>query len=172
MPVELKGATAPELSGFRITGRFVLLAMVAFFGVVIGVNVIMARFAVATFGGVETESSYKAGLAFKAEEDLAKAQADRHWSVDAAITPVSPGMARVEVRPRDAAGAPQAGLTLQLQLLHPTDARLDHTVAATETAPGIYSGTTAAAPGQWKLQIAFSKAGERVFRSTSRVVLR
>jgi nitrogen fixation protein FixH len=172
MPVDLKGAATPEPPGFRITGRFVLLAMVAFFGVVIGVNAIMARFAVATFGGVETGSSYKAGLEFKAEEDLAKAQADRHWSVDATVTSVSQGLARIDIRPRDAAGAPQAGLSLQLHLLHPTDARLDHTVAARETAPGVYSGTTAAAPGQWKLQIAFSQAGERLFRSTSRVILR
>jgi nitrogen fixation protein FixH len=161
-----------EPTGFRVTGRFVLVAMIAFFGVIFSANLIMARFAVSTFGGVETESSYKAGLAFKAEEEAAKAQADRNWAVDAAVKAVSPGVTRVEISPRNAAGAPQAGLTLALQLLHPTDARLDHIIAVEETAPGVYSGTTEAAPGQWELRLAFSKEGERLFRSTSRVILR
>ena len=35
----------------EITGRTVLFALLAFFGVVVGVNVVMARFAVTTFAG-------------------------------------------------------------------------------------------------------------------------
>ena len=50
-----------------------LIALVVFFGVVAGVNGIMIRAAVTTFGGVETGSSYQAGLAF--ERELAAAQA-------------------------------------------------------------------------------------------------
>ena len=56
----------------ELTGRAVLLILLAFFGVVIAVNLIMARYAVSTFAGVETESSYKAGLAFTAEHRAAE----------------------------------------------------------------------------------------------------
>ena len=48
----------------EVTGRMVLVCLVAFFAVVAGVNAVMIRAAVSTFGGVETESAYQAGLAF------------------------------------------------------------------------------------------------------------
>ena len=45
----------------------VLICLVAFFAVVAGVNAVMIRAAVSTFGGVETDSAYQAGLAFARE---------------------------------------------------------------------------------------------------------
>ena len=51
----------------EITGRMVFICLVAFFAVVIGVNFVLVRAAISTFGGLETESSYKAGLAFGSE---------------------------------------------------------------------------------------------------------
>ena len=44
-----------------------LVCLVAFFGVVAAVNAVHDPAAVSTFGGVETESSYQAGLAFSRE---------------------------------------------------------------------------------------------------------
>ena len=69
--------------GRPITGRMVLAALVAFFGFVMLVNIVMVRAAITTFGGVDTPSSYQAGLAFKAEEAEAAAQAARNWTVEA-----------------------------------------------------------------------------------------
>ena len=43
------------------TGRHMAAIMVAFFGVVIAVNVYMARLATSTFTGVVVENSYVAG---------------------------------------------------------------------------------------------------------------
>src|SRR4051794_24048366 len=42
----------------EVTGRMVLVGLVAFFAAVAGVNAVMIWAAVSTFGGVETESSY------------------------------------------------------------------------------------------------------------------
>jgi nitrogen fixation protein FixH len=41
----------------KLTGRHVLLGLVAFFGVVFAVNAVLVRAAISTFGGVETVSS-------------------------------------------------------------------------------------------------------------------
>jgi nitrogen fixation protein FixH len=41
--------------------------LVGFFAVVIGVNAVMIQQAISTFGGLETESSYRAGQLFERE---------------------------------------------------------------------------------------------------------
>ena len=46
------------------TGRHMAMILVAFFGVVIVVNLIMARYASSTFGGIVVENSYVASQEF------------------------------------------------------------------------------------------------------------
>ena len=70
----------------EITGRMVFGMMVAFFAVVIGVNVFMAHEALSTFGGVETESAYQAGQKFERDVAMAKVQDAQHWQVDAKVS--------------------------------------------------------------------------------------
>ena len=154
----------------EITGRTVLVALLAFFGVVVGVNVVMARVAVTTFAGVETESSYKAGLAFKGELAAAERQEARHWAVDVSLE--SAGQDRtVLVRATDAAGQPLVGLVADGRLAHPTDGRRDVDLDIEPLGQGRYRAKAEAGPGQWDLVIDFSQGGERVFRSKNRVQL-
>ena len=49
-----------------LTGRTVLICLIAFFAVVAIVNGIMIRAAISTFGGVETGSAYQAGPGIQA----------------------------------------------------------------------------------------------------------
>jgi nitrogen fixation protein FixH len=149
----------------------VFFCLVAFFGIVIGVNAIMIRAAVSTFGGVETESSYQAGLAFGRETANAAAQDALHWDVAATIAKRDGG-AVVEVVARDSAAHPLRGITATAQLAHPTDSRADRSVALTEGAPGVFRGTTAELVGQWDLVIDLSRDGERLFRSKNRIIIR
>src|SRR5271169_6324848 len=72
----------------EVTGWTVLGLMVAFFAVVIGVNAFMAHKALSTFGGVETDSSYRAGQTFERDVAMAQAQDARHWQIDAKVTAV------------------------------------------------------------------------------------
>src|SRR5262245_30122302 len=78
-----RGDDRKETGEFQVTGRMVLAALLGFFGLVAGVNAAMIYAAVSTFGGVETESSYRAGLAFAREAATVAAQDARHWSVTA-----------------------------------------------------------------------------------------
>jgi nitrogen fixation protein FixH len=174
MPISLNSrAQDAETPGFRVTGRLVLATIVTFFAVIIGVNVVMAFFAVRTFGGVETASSYQAGLTFRAEEETAQRQDSRGWTVDARLGSLAgDGLRTLDVDLVDAEKAPVAGLAADVRLLHPTDSRLDRTVTISETAPGRFSGIVDAPRGQWNLRLDFSRDGERLFRSTSRIALR
>ena len=155
-----------------VTGRFVLLCLVSFFGVVIAVNVIMARFALSTFGGVETASSYKAGLAFRSEELAAQAQSARDWHVDVVLTELGGEGRALVVTVRDHDGKPVSALETEAELLHPTDARRDVPVLLTPAGAGTYRAELDAPAGAWVFSIDLSQGGERLFRSKNRITLR
>ena len=153
-----------------LTGRAVLICLIAFFGVVSFANAIMIRAAVTTFSGVETGSAYQAGQNFKYDAEAALAQEARHWQVRAHVRPAD-GKTLIEIDARDAAGLPLAGLEAAMQLQHPTDRRADQTVLLSQDTSGHFRGTAAALAGQWDVLIDLTRGGERVFRSRNRVVL-
>ena len=86
-----------------------LVGLVAFFAAVAGVNAIMIWAAVSTFGGVETESSYQAGLVFARETAAVAAQDALHWQVKAKVSGAA-AATLVEVVAADAADRPVSGL--------------------------------------------------------------
>jgi nitrogen fixation protein FixH len=153
-------------------GWMVLVFMLAFFGVVIGVNALMAHLALSTFGGVDVDSSYRAGQMFERDVAMAGTQDGRRWRVDGKITAAADGTRSLDIAARDSTGAPLAGLTATAQFTRPTDRRLDHTVAIHEDTPGHFHGDVALPAGQWDLIIELSRQGERQFRSVNRVVIR
>jgi len=155
----------------EVTGRTVLVWLVAFFGIVALVNGVMIRAAVSTFGGLETESSYQAGLAFAREAADARAQDALHWRVDARLSLLRDGAADLVIEARDAADHPLRGLAAMARLVHPADQRDDHQVALRETGPGEFRGNATAAAGQWDLVLELARDGTRVFRSKNRVLL-
>ena len=156
----------------ELTGRAVLCWLLGFFGFVFIVNVVMMRAATSTFGGLETSSSYKAGLMFKQEIASAERQAALHWHVDGKLTRDKAGEAVLDVAVRDDKGVALTGLTAFARLAHPADARLDHTVPLSLIGAGVFHGLVPAAPGQWELIIDLERDGDRVFRSRSRISLR
>ncbi len=167
-----KGETSRAGQPREITGWMVFGLLVAFFAVVIGVNAFMAHEALSTFGGVDADSSYRAGQLFEREVAMAKAQDAQHWQIDAKVTPGANGMALLDIVARDASGAPLAGMTATAVFARPTDRRLDRAVAVNEDAPGRFRGSVDISAGQWDLVIELSRQGDRLFRSKNRVVIR
>ena len=153
-----------------LTGRTVLICLLAFFAVVSLANAIMIRAALTTFSGVETGSAYQAGQNFKYDSEAARAQEARHWQVRAHVRP-GDGKTLIEIDARDAAGLPLAGLEATMLLQHPTDRRADQTVGLSEDTSGHFRGTAAPLAGQWDVLIDLTRGGERLFRSRNRVVL-
>ncbi len=156
----------------EVTGRTVFACFVAFFSIVAGVNAIMIYYATSTFAGVETENAYRAGLAFNREIAAATSQDARHWQVQAELVRAPSERVRLVVHLRDASGAALRAVDVEARLIRPTSARRDHVIAMTETDSGVFKGETAAEAGQWDLLIDVSRGGERMFRSTSRRILR
>ena len=155
-----------------ITGRMVLFMMVAFFGVVIGVNLLMMRLAIQTLPGTEVDSAYSASLAYQKEIATAQAQSARNWKVEAHVERSGQGGATLRVEAKDASGRPMSGLKFQGRFERPTDRRADQPVALAETGIGIYRGNAEAiAAGQWDLVLEGVSAGQRMFLSRNRVLL-
>jgi nitrogen fixation protein FixH len=155
----------------ELTGRMVLGLIVAFFGVIFAVNGVLVHEALSTFGGVETDSSYKAGQQFEGEVMMAKAQEAKHWRVDAKLNAAVDGGAVLDIVARDASGAVLTGLQPSVSFERPTDRRLDRTVAVSEDEPGHFRAPVQIAAGQWDLVIELWRAGQRQFRSINRVIL-
>jgi len=153
------------------TGFTVLLALLAFFGVIFAVNGVMVYEALSTLSGVDTDSAYQAGLQFEQEVAEAKAQDARHWRVDARLTPAAAGE-RLDISARDAFGTPLGGMQASAIFERPTDRRLDRHVVLAADGAGRFHGSADLTEGQWDLIIELTRQGEQMFRSKNRVVLK
>ena len=155
-----------------LTGGKVLFMLLAFFGVVIGVNMIMMRLAIQTLPGTDVDSAYSASLVYQREIAAAQDQNGRNWKVDARIQRGADGGVTLRVEARDGSGKPVSGLRFQGRFERPTDRRADQTMAFAETGSGIYrSRAPLIAPGQWDFVLEGDAAGQRMFLSKNRVVL-
>jgi nitrogen fixation protein FixH len=155
-----------------LTGRKVLVMLLAFFGIVIGANLTMMKLAMQTLPGTEVDSAYSASLAYEKQITAAHDQNARNWKVDAQVVRSADGVATLQVEARDNSGKPMSGLKFQGRFERPTDRRADQVVALAETGMGVYRGTAAViAPGQWDLVLEGDVAGRRMFLSKNRVLL-
>ena len=155
-----------------LTGRMVLFCLIAFFGTVIGVNMLMMKFAIETLPGTEVDSAYRASLAYGREISAAQDQNRRNWKVDAHVERRADGAATVRLDARDANGTPLSGLKFSGRLERPTDKRVDRAVELAESGIGIYRGSASGVmPGQWDLVIEGEARGARLFLSRNRVIL-
>ena len=156
-----------------VTARTVLLSLLAFFGVVIGVNAVMITLAVSTMPGLGTEHPYQAGIGYNTEIEAARAQAARQWTVLGLIHRDATGHTAVEIQTRDATQAPITGLAVSVRLMRPLDGRADHAISLGEREKGTYLGADAGvAPGAWDVEIEANRGAERIFRSKNRIVLK
>jgi len=150
----------------------VLAMLIAFFGIVIGVNVTMAKLAIKTLPGTDVDSAYTASLGYEKEILAARDQSARNWKVDAHIERLAGGAALLQVEARDRDGRPVTGLKFQGRFERPTDKRADLAIALAEVGIGIYRGRLdAVAPGQWDLVLEGDNASGRMFLSKNRVLL-
>lgn len=156
-----------------LTGRKVFVLMVAFFGIVIGINLVMMNFAIQTMPGTEVDSAYRASLAYGREIAAARDQNTRNWKVDASVQRSADGGATLQVKATDGNGLPMSGVNFLGRLERPIDKRADRPVVLAEIGGGIYRGAAADIPsGQWDLVLEGDVAGRRMFLSKNRVLLK
>lgn len=136
----------------RFTGWHMLAAMVGFFGVVIAVNVTMARIAIGSFGGVVVENSYVASQEFNGWLDAAEAQEALGWQVETVWR--EDGRLALQV-----SGAPEA-LSATATARHPLG-RLPARELVFEQAPtGEYVSTEVLPQGRWTLRLSLASGAD------------
>lgn len=130
------------------TGRHMAMILVAFFGVVITVNIVMARFALSTFGGTVVDNSYVASQHYN--EWLARAAAQDRLGWERSVTVDADRRVRLLIR-RD--GAALGGLQVRATLSHPLG-RVEPRPLHFAPAPGGGLRTAEALPaGRWRLDL-------------------
>ena len=151
-----------------LTGKHVLAIFIAFFTVVIAVNMVMFRVATSSFSGIETDSAYRVGLAYNTELEAARQQAALGWAVNAKVDGE-----RVIIDVRDRDGQIVPGLTGDVVLAWPADRRLDRKGTISALSGGRYEAQLdkALPPGQWDVVVTLRHNGERVFLSKNRIIL-
>ena len=140
---------APRIRPF--TGRHMAMIMVAFFGVVIAVNVTMARLAGSTFGGVVVENSYVASQHFNRWLDEAAAEQALGWRADLGRG----GDDRVTL----ALAGPQADATVTAIARHPLGHERDVALRFTPAGAGRFVSTEALPAGRWRLRLEVRSGG-------------
>ncbi|MFM2390203.1 MAG: hypothetical protein RLZZ437_1758 [Pseudomonadota bacterium] len=127
----------------EITGRDVLGVTVGAFGIIIGVNLLLAYKAISTFPGVEVASSYQAGVGFDARR---AAQVALGWDVQAAYLG-----GRLTLDFADAGGAvqPQA---LAVMVGRVTEAADDFTATLVWDGQK-FAAPVDLAPGLWRVDV-------------------
>jgi len=159
--------------GRVLTGRAVLMWLLAFFAVVFTANGVMMKFAIDTMSGTEVDSAYRASITFNAEAQAARRQDERAWRVSGNVARNGDRGAVVRVEARDKAGVPLTGLAFSAALERPTDKRADRRIALAELQTGLYAGKAVeVASGQWDLVLEAERGGERLFVSKTRVYLK
>jgi nitrogen fixation protein FixH len=145
----------------RFTGWHMLAIMVAFFGVVIGVNVMMARLALSTFSGEVVENSYVASQRFNGWLAAAKADQALGWTATMATTS---GVLTVTLHDRQ--GQPLAHARLTGIASHPLGSAVQQDLRLRETGAGIYTAPLPA--GRWQIHLQAQDGGHR-WRTTGEV---
>ena len=151
----------------EFTGKHMLASIVAFFGVIITVNLTMAYFANSTWSGLIVKNGYVASQSFDKDLARVRAQDALGWAVA-----VTHGNGEVTLRFADRDQLKLDGLSVTGQLRRPSTASLDQTLAFGAKGSGLYAAPADLKPGVWELEIvADGKSGEP-FKKTYRFVVK
>ncbi len=150
--------------GFRIRGWHVLVAMIAFFGVIASVNAVFITAALRTFPGEVSVTPYEDGLAYNTRLAAQAAQAELGWRAAAGAAGDT-----VTLRFQDATGAPIQNLSLHGQLRRPATSAGALTPRFRETEPGLYVARLGGVSGAWDLDFQAQDAKGRLFEGERRL---
>lgn len=131
-----------------ITGKHVLVSLIAFFGVIITVNLTMAYLANSTWSGLIVKNGYVASQSFDKDLARSKAQDAMGWTVDMTHT-----MDRVRFTFTGKDASKIEGLQITGQLERPTTDRDDQSLTFSSIGAGVYTSPAKLAPGIWELEL-------------------
>jgi nitrogen fixation protein FixH len=142
------------IRGRKFTGWHMFAILIAFFGVVVSVNMVMATAAIRTFGGTVVDNSYVASQRFNAWLSEARAQERLGWT---ARLGVDDGrhvtMTLVDRR------TPLLGAEVEAVARHPLGRAPDVTLRFQARDAGAYVSDAARPPGRWLVHVEVRRGG-------------
>ena len=152
---------------FVFTGWHMLAILVAFFGVIITVNMTMAYLANSTWSGLISKNTYVASQDFNKRAAIA-----RKWlesGIDGEL-----GVSGNEVSYRlTKSGAAVSADEVKVHFRHPVGEKHDFALTLAPAGDGVYRGTIAGMvdDGAWIVELESRKNGETVYHEATRIFI-
>ena len=151
----------------QFTGWHMLASLIAFFGVIISVNLTLAYFANSTWSGLVVANGYVASQSFGDDLAKAKAQDALGWTV---------GMSHTGDRVRftflDAQQNKITGLSLTGKLRRTVSDQFDAQLTFSDIGAGAYSAPAKLAPGLWEIEVDAAGDGVADYHKIFRFVVK
>ena len=157
--------SAPGRKG-EFTGRHMLVIMIAFFGIIIAINVTMAVMAQKSWTGVVAENTHVSSRQFNAQVAEARTQRALGWSSELVI---SDGV--ITYRLNDAENNPVRARSAVAYFRRPVHESADQQVTMAAQADGALTARADLGDGLWNVVIETEAGLERPYRETRRVTL-
>ncbi|MFO0995879.1 MAG: FixH family protein [Alphaproteobacteria bacterium] len=152
-----------------MTGRTVLLLLVAFFGVMLLANGALIVTALESWSGVTGPKPYERGLAYNRTLEAAREQAALGWRVESNFESTGSRAGTLVIDVHDSAGAPIDRAAVRAFFIRPTQAGHDFDAALSPRGGGRYGAPLEfPLPGQWQVAVEIS-IGASVHRSGVRI---
>ncbi|GLS32282.1 Nitrogen fixation protein FixH [Mesorhizobium albiziae] len=151
----------------RFTGTHMLGIMLAFFGVIVAVNLTMAMLASTSWTGFVVRNSYVASQEFNRKSDEARAQAALGWTSRLSI---SGGEIRYKLI--DAGGKAVALRGVTAHFRHPAYEAQDQTVDLSPATNGEFAAALTLREGAWIMEIEADAGIGNPHRDVRRIMVR
>ncbi|WP_378946446.1 FixH family protein [Mesorhizobium sp. ANAO-SY3R2] len=150
----------------QFTGWHMLAIMVAFFGTIITVNLVMATFANTSWTGLVVQNSYVASQQFNEKVAESRAQAALGWHD---TLTVANGEIRYDLS--DASGSPITAEGVTVQFRRPAYEAEDWQTTLAREADGVFSAKADVRDGIWIVNTEAKLANGQVYQQARRIVV-
>lgn len=142
----------PQRETKQLTGKHVLIMLLAFFGVMIAVNIYFTVVAVKSFRGEDVPRSYRQGLEYNQTLAARGLQKDAGWTGHVNVTQAQ-GVPTLILQIKDKQGFGISGLELAAKLRHPVDTDRDQPIVFSDIGDGRYRAMPGALEGHWTIEV-------------------
>lgn len=156
-----------KLQSREFTGRHMLMIMLAFFGVIIAVNFVMARFAVTSWTGLVVENSYVASQQFNEKMIAVRAQNDLGW-----VPKLDIAAGKITFTLADRVGNPVKMTGGKATFQHPSFEAADWSAVLVSSGDGQLSASSAVSPGIWVVNVEVDGGLAVPYRHSERVLIK
>lgn len=156
-----------ETGGSQFTGKHMLMVLVAFFGTIITVNLVMAYYANSTWSGLVVKNSYVASQNFNDQQSEAKAHAALGW-----FPKVGYENGEIRFTLKNASGNPVETSAVKVKLLRPANEGQDQILELTNRGEGLHAAAAQLADGQWVVEVLAEAGLDTPYRHATRIVIK